>query len=145
MNKGRGTLRPGKLTNFLGINLQRLRIWEERGCFGQAKIKTGRGNPRSFTRGDFVIGRVIRDVMDVTQSRKLLHFLASIATEISCTIATESVNPDWLMTISWDRERKYWSPSLWVERQYFQPTHPVIVIPLWRIYQEVNRYFEKWK
>lgn len=179
MRRNEDVLTPGELTSFLGINLQRLRIWLQAGLFGDEQRTPGRGHPRSFSRRDAIIARVILEVMNLTRARSLALAKESLFKEVnrvlakwlphvdkifySATGAGPEKNPTYWLIISWDREKNDWHltsalggggsgyplreindghPGVHssVERL---PGEAVILVPVWEMIAEVDRFLEK--
>jgi len=114
-------LTPGEMIDLLGIDLERLRVWLEKGFLGDEHRKTGRGKPRMFSRRDAIIALVIRELMDLTQSRSLKIAKLELANEMARLMpkildsegavisgSTGKPNPRWWLIISFDRAKNDW-------------------------------------
>jgi len=114
-------LRPGELLELLGINLQRLRVWLEKGLLGEEYRRTGRGYPRSFSRQDAIILRTIVEIMNLTHRSQPITekgLVKEVALGLREVLGTEGamissstgkpVSAGWWLILSWDREKNDW-------------------------------------
>ena len=116
-----GQLTPAEFRDFLQIDTQRLRVWVEGGLFGDDHRRTGRGNARRFSRLDAVVGRVVREIMDLTMARSLAIAKEGVLNEVIRALPealaregaiintlTGEVNPVVWLILSWDRRKADW-------------------------------------
>ena len=158
---------PGQLREFLRIDTQRLRMWYQAGIFGDAAKTTGRGHPRKYSMTDVVTARVVQEILDLTKSRSLkIVAIRDLVKEIPPVIAeTLSTNGfrvlkrdgtenevRWFI-IWWDRRISDWRGTIALggknhsapapfNKQHETLPQAFIAIPLWRIIEEAQHYFQ---
>lgn len=55
-------LTPGEFQRFCGTTLHRMSLWTERGYFGRARRRVGRGNARRYSVEDVVVARILNQL-----------------------------------------------------------------------------------
>ncbi len=166
----RKTISPQQLMKFLGgIDAQRLRVWYERGLFGEKALKTGRGRKRLYSFEDVIAARIAQEILDLTQSRISLKMVSELLSEIEerkkhgpwVLNKDGSVNTTLWLVIRWERKKKDWRVSIIQGGNRLKlpdvsvlkddngkitveiTPQATIIVPVWKIIEEVEQFFKQ--
>ncbi len=127
---------PGELRKLLGISNERMRTWMEVGLLGERNKKVGRGKVRSFSRKDALISLLIREVMDITATRRSMICLSEMVQNWPNVIS-----PADYMVLCWDGDMRRWHVQ-WRAGERPQYSHAFIVLPMRELMRKVDAFFE---
>jgi hypothetical protein len=139
-----------------------LRVWIAAGLFGSQKAEQGR--KRVYTLEDLVIGRIIREILDLTKSRTLMiadrgkfveEFRTAFAFPISTALESGKATGLWLV-LSWQPEEEDYlitvyhgtqnnfpSRNIMLTNKNLRKGQPMILLPVWEVIEEVLEWAKR--
>ena len=141
------------MMTFSKIEPQRLRVWLEKGIFGEQKRSPGKGKRRRYTFLDTVLACLLRDILDFVEPRSLDIAESGITMMLRGVVWT-SIQPSehpkeqkmWLVLTKQGGRDGFYVCS--IERLSdgtplsYGESRLALVVPLWAIIAKVRDYFK---